>query len=144
MEQRNVGEADHGTLQFLLANDSYSRRKEWSVRVYFDTGMQTQPSRFRVPDVSIAPLTSAKEQIIRTPPLLCVDVLSPEDTLRKMLASFRSTSGWASRTFGSSIRKDAPRPSVIQEAPVPNKARELFPCRNSGRHRSVREIRRLG
>jgi hypothetical protein len=57
---------------------------------------------------------------------------------------FRSTSGWASPTFGSSIRKDAPRPSVIQEAPAPNKARELFPCRNSGRHRSVREIRRLG
>ncbi len=86
LEERNVGEADHGTMLFLLASYFYSRRKMWNVRMYLDTRMRTGPSRFRVPDVCISANTDGREQIIRTAPMLCIEVLSPEDTLRKMVA----------------------------------------------------------
>jgi Uma2 family endonuclease len=86
IEERNMGEADHGTIQFLIANYFWTRRSQWQVRMYLDTRMQISPTKFRVPDVSIATLAAPKEQIIRTPPLLCVEVLSPEDTLRKMVS----------------------------------------------------------
>lgn len=84
IEERNLGEYDHGTLQFTVTAFFKGRAKEWKIRVALDTRVQTSATRFRVPDVSVLDASHAKEQIIRTAPLLCVEILSPEDTLRKM------------------------------------------------------------
>ena len=84
IEGRNLGEFDHGTLILNLAQYFMLHRREWRIRVALDTRMQITPTRFRVPDISITSLAAPKEQILRTPPLLCIEVLSPEDTLRKM------------------------------------------------------------
>ena len=84
IEERNLGEYDHGTLQLTIAAFLKSRSKEWKIRIALDTRVQTSASRFRVPDVSVMNAQGAKEQIIRTAPMLCVEILSPEDTLRKM------------------------------------------------------------
>ena len=84
IEERNLGEFDHGTTILELANYFRSHRQEWNIRVALDTRMQVSATRFRVPDLSITSLAAPKEQILRTPPILCIEVLSPEDTLRKM------------------------------------------------------------
>ncbi len=85
IEERNLGEADHGALQFAIASYFKARAREWNVRMYLDTRFQVSANKFRVPDVTIVSLDQPKEQIIRNTPILCVEVLSPEDTLRKML-----------------------------------------------------------
>lgn len=85
IEERNLGEYDHGTLQLVIAAFLKSRSKEWNIRVALDTRVQTSARRFRVPDVSVSDASHPKEQILRRAPLLCVEILSPEDTLRKML-----------------------------------------------------------
>jgi len=41
------------------------------------------PTRFRVPDVCVV-LGRTNEQIFRTPPFLCIEVLSPEDRLKRV------------------------------------------------------------
>jgi Uma2 family endonuclease len=46
--------------------------------------IQVRERHFRVPDVCVTDAHLPREQIIRTPPLLCIEVLSPEDTFRKM------------------------------------------------------------
>ena len=84
IEERNLGEYDHGTLQFTVTAFFKRMAKEWKIRVALDTRVQTSATRFRVPDVSVMDATGPKEQIIRQAPLLCVEILSPEDTLRKM------------------------------------------------------------
>jgi Uma2 family endonuclease len=40
--------------------------------------------RFRVPDICLVSLDEPVEQILTRPPLACIEILSPEDTLRRM------------------------------------------------------------
>jgi Uma2 family endonuclease len=85
IEERNLGEFDHGTLQGVLYSLFSAKRHEWKIRVALDTRVQVAAENFRVPDVSIHDASGPKEQIIRRAPLLCIEILSPEDTLRRML-----------------------------------------------------------
>ena len=85
IEERNVGEMDHGTLQGVLYAYFLARRIEWNIWPALDTRVQVAARRFRVPDVSVVAFEDRKDQIIRTAPMLCIEILSPEDTLRKML-----------------------------------------------------------
>ncbi len=86
IEERNLGEFDHGILQAVLMEYFRKHRKDWKIRAALDTRTQVGPTRFRVPDVCITDATRPKEQIIRAVPILCIEVLSPEDRLRKMRA----------------------------------------------------------
>jgi Uma2 family endonuclease len=47
--------------------------------------VQVSPSRFRVPDVTILDRDQPMEQIVTHPPLAVFEVLSPEDTLQRLL-----------------------------------------------------------
>ena len=42
--------------------------------------VQVNETRFRVPDVCVRQKTPPSEQVVRRPPLLCIEVLSPKDT----------------------------------------------------------------
>jgi len=84
IEERNLGEFDRGTLQGFLFAHFYANRREWNVRAALDTRLQVSPSCFRVPDLCITDAAGPKQQIIRSVPKLCIEVLSPGDTLRKM------------------------------------------------------------
>ena len=84
IEERNLGEFDHGDLQSAINALLRAHQKEWDVRVVVETRTQVSPTRFRVPDVCIVSAALDRERIIRTPPLLCVEVLSPRDTFKAM------------------------------------------------------------
>jgi Uma2 family endonuclease len=47
--------------------------------------VQVAPRRFRVPDVTILSRKAPREQIITRPPLAVFEILSPEDTMARML-----------------------------------------------------------
>lgn len=85
LEERNLGEYDHSTLQFAIARVFHSNRRAWHIRVAVELRVQTSLGRFRIPDIVVLSAEGPKEQIVRRPPLLCLEVLSPEDTLRRML-----------------------------------------------------------
>ena len=46
--------------------------------------MQVSPTRFRVPDICILRRGAPADQIVRTAPLICIEILSPEDTLSRL------------------------------------------------------------
>ena len=54
------------------------------MEVFCERRMQVSPTRFRVPDVMLVRESKLLERIVRTPPLLCIEVLSPDDTLDSM------------------------------------------------------------
>lgn len=85
LEERSLGEYDHPTLQTTIAALFHSQRKEWHIRVAVELRIQTSTQRFRIPDVAILSTDRPKEQIVQHAPMLCIEVLSPEDTLRRML-----------------------------------------------------------
>ena len=49
IEERNVGEYDHGYLQTLLAHLFMNHREDWGVRPLTDVRVQVKTTRFRVP-----------------------------------------------------------------------------------------------
>jgi len=83
VEERNVGEYDHARLQGAVFAYFYNRRKEWGIRVVPEQRVQVSPTRFRIPDVCVVLGSDPVEQIFRTPPFVCIEILSPEDRLTK-------------------------------------------------------------
>lgn len=79
IEERNLGEYDHSDIQSILTAIFRINQKAWGVKALAELRTQTGETRFRVPDLLIVKLGSEREQVIRTPPLLCIEVLSPED-----------------------------------------------------------------
>jgi len=84
LEDRNVGEYDHGLLQTLLGFIFTKNRVAWGVRAVTDVRTQVKQTRFRCPDVSVLRSGSSREQILTHPPLIAIEILSPEDRLSRM------------------------------------------------------------
>jgi len=84
IEERNLGEFDHADLQFGIANLLRNRQEEWSIRVVGENRVRVSPTRIRIPDVCVLDAAHPRERIITHPPLLCVEVLSPRDSLKAM------------------------------------------------------------
>jgi len=82
--ERNVGEYDHARLQTRLAIYLGAREKQWGIRVLVEQRLQVKPTRFRVPDVCALKADEPVEQIITRPPLVCVEILSPDDRLSSL------------------------------------------------------------
>ena len=84
IEERNLGEFDHGDLQAAISMALRMHQKDWGVRVVVETRTRVSPTRFRIPDVCVVSAALERERIITHPPLLCIEVLSPEDRLTRM------------------------------------------------------------
>lgn len=84
IEQRNLGEFDHADLQTQISNILRNEQKAWGVRVVVETRVRVSPTRVRIPDVCVLSASLPRERIVTHPPLLCVEVLSPRDTLKSM------------------------------------------------------------
>ena len=83
--ERNLGEFPHANLQSSLLTWLRNRRRQWNVRVVVEQRVQVSRTRFRIPDVSILSAERPIEPIISHPPLICIEVLSKDDTV----ASYR-------------------------------------------------------
>ena len=83
IEERNLGEWDHSSLQGNIFGFLWSRQKQWGIRVVPEQRVQVSPTRFRIPDVCVV-LGEPDGQILRKPPVLCIEVLSPEDRLSRV------------------------------------------------------------
>ena len=85
LEDRHVGERDHGLIQAALIVWFAARRKELGIAVIPEQRVQVSPSRYRLPDVCVT-IGLPDEQIYTTPPFLCIEILSPEDQMSRVLA----------------------------------------------------------
>jgi Uma2 family endonuclease len=83
VEERNSGEWDHARLQTAIAVFFGTRRKKWGINVVVEQRVQVGAKRFRIPDVCVV-LGDPGEQILRKPPFICIEVLSPEDRMSRV------------------------------------------------------------
>ena len=82
--ERNLGERDHSKLQKKLILFFGNREKTWNIVVFPEQRVQVSPTRFRVPDICVYAGEEPQEQIFRTPPFICIEILSPEDRWERM------------------------------------------------------------
>jgi len=90
--ERNVGERDHAYVQGEVFSYFRARRKQWGVWEFVEQWLQVSATRFSIPDVCV-PLEWPVEQVFTTPPFICVEILSPRDSVAGMnerLADFLS------------------------------------------------------
>ncbi len=85
LEERAVGELDHGVWQGILTTFFTVRAKELGVRVVPELRVWVSPTRFRVPDVSLLSRQAPVEQVVTYPPLAVFEILSPEDRMTRVL-----------------------------------------------------------
>ena len=79
VQERNLGEYDHASLQNILLFTFQSNVHAWQVKARPELRVQVAPQRFRVPDITVLRHDHPSEQIITTPHVLCIEILSPED-----------------------------------------------------------------
>lgn len=81
--ERNMGELDHAGLQGIILAWLYNQRREARIHVFPELRVQIAATRYRIPDITV---TTHKPQgrILREPPFLCIEILSPEDRASRM------------------------------------------------------------
>jgi Uma2 family endonuclease len=89
IEERNTGEIDHSDLQSELISLLRMNSAKWGVRAFAEARVQVRPGNFRVPDVCVMPFAWKRTQTVTTAPLLCIEVLSPEDRMTCVLERCR-------------------------------------------------------
>ena len=82
--ERNLGEKTHAARQAALGRLLSTFRFSAHVRVFPELRLQTSETRFRIPDLLVIDRDSPDEEIIIHAPLLCVEILSPEDRIPRM------------------------------------------------------------
>jgi Uma2 family endonuclease len=84
IEERNLGEKEHSIIQRYLTVLFAIKRAEWGVEVFPELRTQTKARNFRVPDVLVVRAGERFERYVTQPPLIAIEILSPEDTLQAM------------------------------------------------------------
>jgi Uma2 family endonuclease len=76
--ERNVGEKSHAKLQKAVLLYLSAREKELGIWAIQEQRVQVTAKRFRIPDICVT-LGEPNEEILRQPPFICIEILSPED-----------------------------------------------------------------
>lgn len=84
VRERNMGEGSHSVVQSFFIKFFGRHEEAWGIRVLPELRTQVSAKHFRVPDVVVMRSSDPFEEIVRTPPLLCIEVLSPEDRMGDM------------------------------------------------------------
>ena len=84
VRERNLGEYDHSRMQgeiiFWLRTHYGGLR-----RVLPEQRVQVKATRFRIPDLCVLAEGAPRENITRTPPLLCIELLSKDDRMNEVV-----------------------------------------------------------
>ena len=89
VEERAVGEYDHATWQQALQRWFIEHATEWNIRVRAELRVQVREDNYRVPDVVVWDRSRPIEQILTHPPVAVFEVLSPEDTVARLMQKLR-------------------------------------------------------
>jgi len=83
VEERNLGEYSHSKLQARIVAYLMAHYERGGIEVLPEIRVQVQPTRFRVPDICLT-LGDPGEQVLKSPPFLCIEILSPEDRMSRV------------------------------------------------------------
>jgi len=79
IRERNVGKWEHARVQWLLALWLGNHEKEWGITGSTEQRVRVSENRVRVPDLVVL-RAGPQPEILTDPPLLVVEILSPDDT----------------------------------------------------------------
>ena len=88
IQERNVGQKDHSKLQGRVFAWFDARAAQLAIAAFLEMRLRVSHGRYRIPDVCVVMLPEPDEQIFTAPPYIAIEILSPEDTLRRLQDRF--------------------------------------------------------
>jgi Uma2 family endonuclease len=85
IEERNLGEFEHARLQYLLAGYFAPREKKWLIQGVIEQRIRVAQRRVRIADFALLHADAPREKVTSTPPLLCLEIMSAEDRLSRVI-----------------------------------------------------------
>jgi len=79
IRERNVGKWEHARVQWLLAAWFFAHEKQWGITGSTEQRVQVSEGRVRVPDLVVL-AAGPQPDVLIAPPLLVIEILSPDDT----------------------------------------------------------------
>lgn len=122
IEERNGGEYNHSRTQTVIAGLLHRHEKAWQTNTLLELRIRVAANRVRICDVVALRADAPRESVIQTPPLICIEVLSPEDRLSRARLILQDYLNMASPTSGWSIPCAVPpTPSIpsVYTSPIP-------------------------
>ena len=83
VQERNLGEFDHGFIQVFLASWFFQHRQDWQLHTVTEWRVRVSAGRVRIPDVCLVPSTEPVEPVLAKPPAAVIEILSPEDRISR-------------------------------------------------------------
>ncbi len=77
--ERNMGKWEHSRIQALLTIWFGQHEREWSILTATEWRTQVSSARVRIPDLVLV-RREPQPDVLSTPPLLVIEILSPDDT----------------------------------------------------------------
>ncbi len=90
VSERNVGTPDHSALQKILVVYLAGFEKRLNIVVRPECRIRTSETRYRVPDIAVMtrPFRQS-ERVVLDPPLIIIEIVSPDDRMRDFMQRFR-------------------------------------------------------
>jgi Uma2 family endonuclease len=82
--ERHAGEKSHWKCQALIYAHFLKLAETLELFPSFEWRVQISPSRYRIPDVCVVAGPEPDEEILTAPPMIVVEVLSPEDRVNAL------------------------------------------------------------
>jgi Uma2 family endonuclease len=77
--ERNWGDQPHSWLQAALGAFIFQRRRLWNIEAYLAQRIRLRKGLYRIPDLCVILGPRPAERIFTQPPLIWIEILSPED-----------------------------------------------------------------
>jgi Uma2 family endonuclease len=88
LEERNVGRKRHSRTQGRLMRWLLARAQPLGYDVLVELRVKVSGTRVRIPDVCLVPADD-DDEVQQRPPLLCIEVWSPEDRMKRVEARLK-------------------------------------------------------
>ena len=102
--ERTLPDFLHGETQHLLSVFFGAHRKKHSLYAGAETRMKLRPGLYLIPDVAVFHHSRPSQDVPSTPPLVVIEILSPDDRLAAVREKLEQYPHGACRTCGSSTR----------------------------------------
>jgi Uma2 family endonuclease len=81
IEQRHIGEHTHNLIQGFIYYVFTFNMEAWRTEAIIEQRIRIDSSRVRVCGVAVIDADQPFEEVLTAPPLLCIEILSPEDRI---------------------------------------------------------------
>ena len=82
--ERNLGTKGHSHLQLALGACFHRRRREWRIEAFTELRIRVRKGWYPIPDVCVYTEPVPEEEIPTRPPLLWIEILSPDDRMSEV------------------------------------------------------------